>query len=312
MVRIKKYDELINEELSWSNKILYGLFVISMMINMYGRFSKKGMTSLLKDIKDPSCRPSGDYYKAIEEIRKESIQEIESSPNIEESKKKEIVDSLRKIPFFIVDTKDYKGYDNSNAVYVCLKPVRTTTVAGFIRIDDRDSDSPTNFILVDRERFKEKQVVRTISHEIYHYIDRLLGKGYTDWSQINEITNIVNVDISDQDLKKRIVYLSGGENNLVDIIYDGIQENKEYLTRPSELFVRYHNLKKYLVEEGQMSSVHDKITENHLNYIISKGYVNLVKDDYDFAFILPFLNVNIDGMNKIISMNKNKNIENRS
>ena len=66
--------------------------------------------------------------------------------------------------------------------------------------------------------------------------------------------------------------------------------------------------KRWLISEGQMKSMNDKVEEKHLDYLFKKDFYDLCfKKQLDFPVLMIFMNMReTSGMNKIISKTKSE------
>ena len=183
-----------------------------------------------------------------------------------------------------------------------------------------------HFITINKNYLNDTtQLANSITHEIYHYVDDLMGKpsmegSNKDWSEVNNIAELADpLCLSSKDyIHKKLKYLlfgtksesslSENESDFLEKETDHCWENRNYYTKPSEMFVRFQNMKRWLISEGQMKSMNDKVEEKHLDYLFKKDFYDLCfKKQLDFPVLMIFMNMReTSGMNKIISKTKSE------
>jgi hypothetical protein len=75
------------------------------------------------------------------------------------------------------------------------------------------------------------------------------------------------------------------------------KKDREYLTSPSEVYVRFHGLKRWMIKNGYLKDMNDEITQDKIIQVLNN--VDLVKDvnkyDLDFMEFLFYLDVDFTG-----------------
>ncbi len=69
----------------------------------------------------------------------------------------------------------------------------------------------------------------------------------------------------------------------------------KYLTSPHEVYARFHGLKRFLLKNGYIHSMNDKITQQHI--IDLTAYPRFLKNmaDFDFFELIFYLNIDFTG-----------------
>jgi hypothetical protein len=190
--------------------------------------------------------------------------------------KAHLIESIDKIKVLPIDNVTYYTETESSGAYVSLLK----------------GDSNINLILVD-VNLSKVNLLQTIIHELYHYVDKECGKNKLYWSQINNIKNLYDINLSNKEyLRYKISRLIDAEidSELTDVILDHSWNNKEYFLKETEMFVRLQNFRIWLIDIGELEE-DESITDYHYRIMLEYGILNLLTDKNDFALILFYLDI---------------------
>lgn len=239
--------------------ILLGLAILGNLI-IYGY---KISNNDIEDVRKLYHMGSTNEYN---HIKKSLISSIRSSSRIDESIKELVIDSLESVKIIKIDMSRIKFMEN-NELNGC-----------FISID---LDSNINNLIIVSDLLTDDEISPVIIHELYHYVDNLMGENGKSWSQLNELKNIVNLKyLSDsQTFKKRVAEINDlmfvsrnssdikHKEELTTDVVNGIWPKKDYYYSEKEIFVRFQNLKMWLVKNCHLKSMDDCITKESLSHI---------------------------------------------
>ncbi len=230
----------------------------------------------------------------------EIIERIKISNKFDSLTKVFIIDSLKLIPIHIIpDLKKYTGMELDE----------DEDAAGSFATFNISSQKK-NFILVDKKYFttnNREQIRATINHEIFHFIDKITGSQDKYWSELNNISSVLDNNFNNKEYFRykiaSVVFahtdLDKVEVKIVDIIYKSCMKNNTYYRSDTEVYVRIHSLKEWLVKQCQMENTGEEIQVKHFGYVIEYGVLNLIREEKDFVMLLFFLNYNqISSLNK--------------
>lgn len=306
MKNIIEYSEFqVNEKISWKNLLiaLSVCFVGDIQIKNY-----KAIRSVYVDITN-STLPTKSEKDTIDKIRKDIINIIKQDNKFLKFNRPYILDSLKNIQFKIINEIDIgASEDIAAACYIDLDAAKDNWMYDHIFKDNlvgRD-----NFIIIRKKSLNSEMLPDYIVHEIYHFLDKLLGdKKITLSSSLKPKDNIIDKKVlSDKKwaldklsmISTTYKYdeLTPRLKELITHKYDDIISRKKYLTSESELFARWKTYKHNLVKNGFLSNINQKITPDIIVKsfdIYSKDYktknMNLIAQNTDLLFFIDIKNV---------------------
>lgn len=306
MKNIIEYAEFqVNEKISWKNLLiaLSVCFVGDIQIKNY-----KAIRSVYVDITN-STLPTKSEKDTIDKIRKDIINIIKQDNKFLKFNRPYILDSLKNIQFKIINEIDIgASEDIAAACYIDLDAAKDNWMYDHIFKDNlvgRD-----NFIIIRKKSLNSEMLPDYIVHEIYHFLDKLLGdKKITLSSSLKPKDNIIDKKVlSDKKwaldklsmISTTYKYdeLTPRLKELITHKYDDIISRKKYLTSESELFARWKTYKHNLVKNGFLSNINQKITPDIIVKsfdIYSKDYktknMNLIAQNTDLLFFIDIKNV---------------------
>lgn len=294
------------------------------------------VSEILSDIKtyesvinDSLSIPTKSELKTIYEI-KDMVNDDIFESNLDSITKEKVMDAIENIDVYVSD-RNFNTYSSSSES------------AAFIRYYDLKAKEVKRFIFITTYALSDKnQLYSSLEHEIWHLVDETLGKNDNYYSTEHKISNIfdkniISSNVNRDEFLKRISILgfdmSLRKGLLNSIKKDSIRYNKYlatrqkssievsnilydqigYMTSNKETFVRLHLLKRWLVNKCQMNSTNDDITNEHIQYIVNYGIINLMDENSGFAQLIFYLKIdysdvhnvkvtNIDEINRLIRL----------
>ncbi len=167
-----------------------------------------------------------------------------------------------------------------------------------------DVPSGDNFIIIQRSSMNRSDIASSISHEIYHYLDKLIGVD-VDYSQKSNLSKFIDKRIVDKNsaIKKLSIILFGElpskeTMNLLEDIHKDVLINKDYFSEDEEIFARYKTLKDDMVSKHILSDINDKITLSKIVEFLSKCSTSERIGNFTFIFYLDLSK--LDELDKIL------------
>jgi hypothetical protein len=316
MKYIKTVDEYsINEELefkmSWRGFLL-GICIVAAYRHYFP--AKKNLTlgEMNRIVADVDNKPTLKEKIAIDAIKNSLISDLKQDKKISDDERKKLIDGINTIPFVLVDTDTIQlitGRDALGCYFGYLDNFKNLMTV----------------ILVDRERIKlGVHFDETILHELRHLVDDLLVDGRKEYSELSNIVDILDKDIvlrneaGERKIRKKIndyidvmVKKTGRENDpktqeigqrLKDQYFDIIFLDKDkmnYLTSSSEIYARFHGLKRWMIKNGYLRDMNSEITQDIIiNMMKDKQFLNPKIIDKDFFQLLFYMDVDFTGKTK--------------
>lgn len=319
MKYIKTVDEYsINEELefkmSWRGFLL-GICIVAAYRHYFP--AKKNLTlgEMNRIVADVDNKPTLKEKFAIDAIKNSLISDLKQDKKISDDERKKLIDGINTIPFVLVDTDTIQLITGENSLGCYF---------GYL---DNFKNLVT-VILVDRERIKlGVHFDETILHELRHLVDDLLVDGRKEYSELSNIVDILDKDIvlrneagetkirkkvndyidimvkntvAPEDLNSpRVKELS---DELKDQYFDVIfldKDKMDYLTSSSEIYARFHGLKRWMIKNGYLRDMNSEITQDIIiNMMKDKQFLNPKIIDKDFFQLLFYLDVDFTGKTK--------------
>lgn len=321
MKYIKNIDEYsINEELSikigWK-EIIVGLCLFVAYKNYFPAKTKITLGEMNKIINDIDSKPILKEKNTIDGIKNSLVLDIKQDNKISEDKKKKLIEGIYNIPFVMVDTET-----------ITLITGNEKTLGCYFGYMDTVRNKMVTMILVNRETIKlGVHFNETILHELRHLVDDLLVDGRKEYSELSNIIDILDKDIVLRN-KEGERKLRSKVNDYVDIMvqrtvdtkkldYPEVKQlakdikeyyfniiyldkkNMDYLTSSSEIYVRFHGLKRWMIKKGYLKDMNSEITQDIIVKMMqSKELYDLNTAKKDFFQLLFYMDVDFTGKTK--------------
>jgi len=306
-------NELIQEKISWAKFLMImGLSYLGFRgLHNYRVFSKyRDMYSEINS----SVKPSKAESVRIDSIRKAVIDNIRGSKLFSKFNKEYIIDSIKNINIRVVDAIMDRGVA---AYYTQLPPVLQNASIGY-DMSRKYRPNSDDFIIIARSTFNADDCDDVVSHELYHYFDRLIGgdlkKTYYSDSMSRFVDNKIYKDSnyakniffgkeynrlgelkSSKDSSRSLASDSEPESLIDDIYTSFISVDSAYITSNTELFARYKTLKHFLHRNGFIKNVNDELDKKSVCNIYSimkkdniKKHLSSVVDSISILLILDW------------------------
>lgn len=328
MKYIKTVDEYsINEELklkiNWRG-VLIGLCIVAAYKNYFpdteSSIIKKSYITvgdMNKIVADVDNKPTLKEKAAIDAIKNSLISDLKQDNKISDDKRKKLIDGINTIPFVLVDTDTIE-----------LITGKSYTLGCYFGYVDSVTNRLVTVILVDRERIKlGVHFDEIIIHELRHLVDDLLTDGKKEYSELSNIVDILDKDIvlrneeGERKIRKKIddyvdIMIRKTVNpkklnypevkeisqNMKDQYFDAIfldKKTMDYLTSSSEIYTRFHVLKRWMIKNGYLKDMNSEITQDTIiNVMQSKKFFNPEMMNKDFFQLLFYMNVDFTGKTK--------------
>lgn len=327
MEHIKTIDELITEKFEFK-KWKYYIIGISIYaaIASYPKFrevlglkNKIDATTMYKIIDDIESVPTPNQKVLIDKIKNSMIEEASANNKLNVSQRIKVIEAIQSIKVVMTSNKNVNLISDSEV----------GAVACYMNYMDITDRTRKRVILISEDRLKSNTL--SLTHEMYHLIDDVLGNDIANYSEIAEIVGLLDKDIvmknpvgikkieakldffiekslerprkketkSDISKSKKPPLTEEEANKMKKTIINSLKEfiysNKDYMTLPSEIYVRFHGLKRWLVKEKFIKDVNDPITKKIIVDIFSNSDIlaNLQNDEIDYFELLFMLNLDI-------------------
>jgi hypothetical protein len=321
MKYIKSCEEYsINEELdlkiSW-RQIIIGLCIFATYKHYFPDRKKITLSEMNRIVADVDNKPTVKEKAAIDDIKNSLIADIKQDSKISDDKKENLIGGIITIPFVMVDSDTIElitGNENTLGCYF-----------GYM---DSFRNKMVTLILVDRERIKlGVHFNETILHELRHLVDYLLVNGKEEYSELSNIVDMLDKDIvlrnkeGEKKLRNKIndyvdimvrkkvspkkinlPEVKELSDNLKDEYFDAIfldKKNMDYLTSSSEIYVRFHGLKRWMIRKGYLKDMNSEITQDIIIKMMqSDDFYDLNTSKKDFFQLLFYMDVDFTGKTK--------------
>lgn len=295
MKYIKKYQRL-DEKINW-NKFLLSLLIGYIGYSNVSKYYKdykynKEIHYLYDVINSTSNYPTGEEKKIIEDTREKIIDQVKQSKLFNKFGKPSIIDSIKTATIKIADINIDLIGDEVAASYIYLEPF-TKKIQALDKFKDIKS-TKSNVILVNRKFLESNELAGMLTHEIYHYIDRLYDSAYI--SKKLDLSRFKDDKLNDKEyLKRKLAVLKFGlpydkikdtelKNSFTDLVNLYNQEDFDYLTKSEEVFARLKSLKMSMVDAGILDNYNDKLTKSNIIEFALDSKLNL--QDFDLLMII--------------------------
>jgi hypothetical protein len=257
----------INEKVTWK-ELLIGLGVFL------------GTKYIIKDYKNYTFLNSL-YNIANSELKDDSlslevkqriINDVKESDLFAKYGKDYMLDSLQKATIIITD-KDI--FDESNGFYIHLPNIlENFKIINLLTFHKKPSSD--NIIFIHNKTLEDKSFDGVLTHELYHYVDRLLENRnealFTNYDSINQVelekklNRIIDKDVLG--IMKKI--------NLDKDIINDLLDNKEYFTSNKEIFARVNTLRSNMKKEGIIKNINEELNDDIIRSYINE---NIIKEE---------------------------------
>ncbi len=291
-------DQQIDEKITWQS-LLLTLGITAFSVINYREYNT--LKKIYKSVNSEKSIPTKSDSVIIEKIRSEVIEKIRNSNIFNKFNKSFILDSISKVDFRIVDSIDFIR-EEVKGCYINLKRMKDLKKNIFLDVPSKD-----NYIILQRSSLYKEYISETISHEIYHYFDKLLGNEdkyseeiklnkYTDPNvgdkkyAISKIENIIGTPKKREDDKEYYVILNE--------LYRLLISEKNYYTKNSEIFARYKTLKDDMVKMGVIKNINSKVSIDEIMLLLKKYNSSQRLDILSYLFYLDLSK--IEDLDKVI------------
>ena len=308
MKYIKNYNNM-NEKISW-NKFLLSLLIgyigYSNINKIYKDYKQnKEIHYLYNIINSTTNYPTGEEKEIIENTRNEVIDQIKQSDLFNKFGKPYIIDSIKTATIKIADIDIDIISSDVAAAYIYLEPFTKQ-----LQSHDNFKDIKTtksNVILINKNFLDSNDLSDMLTHEIYHYVDKLYDSIYV--STKLDLSQFIDKKIQNKNyLKNKFSIINTGipydelkDDKLKDLIiqyFDTYDKGDiEYLTKPEEIYARWKTLKSKLIDS--------KIIQDYKNIITTKDIIKfsldhkLGKEDLDLLLMIDLNKV--EELDKLIN-----------
>lgn len=314
---INDYD-IVNEELdiSW-RQLLIGIGIMC-TLRYYLKDHKITTKETDKIIYDISNKPTTKEGVLITKFKQNLIDDILSTNQLDSIKKDLIVSKIKEIRFVCVDTETMEFIGGEKNVMACYMR----------HFDERGNK--VKAIIVDKQRLNSLGSEQVVNHELRHLVDDIMRDKDLPYSEFTNIVDILDKDIVLQNdkgkkklqgkidfyskqlveiaIKTKISDIKNSEDrkiaiDAVDSFRDQFQSmfddkhTTDYLTSPAEVYVRFHGLKRWMIQNGYLMDMNDVITQEKIIQILSDTKIITTANKYnlDFVELLFYLDVDFTG-----------------
>jgi hypothetical protein len=316
---INDYD-IVNEELdiSW-RQLLIGIGIMC-TLRYYLKDHKITTKETDKIIYDISNKPTTKEGVLITKFKQNLIDDILSTNQLDSIKKDLIVSKIKEIRFVCVDTETMEFIGGEKGVMACYMR----------HFDERGNK--VKAIIVDKQRLNSLGSEQVVNHELRHLVDDIMRDSNSSlpYSEFTNIVDILDKDIVLQNdkgkkkLQSKIDFYSKqlveiaiknkisdiknpeGKKTAIDAVdsfrdqFQSMFDDKhttDYLTSPAEVYVRFHGLKRWMIQNGYLMDMNDVITQEKIIQILSDTKIITTANKYnlDFVELLFYLDVDFTG-----------------
>jgi len=315
--KINDYDN-INEELdiSW-RQLLVGIGIMC-ALRYYLKDHKITTKETDKIIYDISNKPTTKEGVLITKFKQDLIDDILSTDKLDTIKKDLVISKIKDIRFVCVDTETMEFIGGEKGVMACYMR----------HFDERGNK--VKAIIVDKQRLNSLGSEQVVNHELRHLVDDIMSDKDLPYSEFTNIVDILDKDIVLQNdkgkkklqgkidfyskqlveiaIKTKISDIKNPEGkkiaiDAVDSFRDQFQSmfddkhTTDYLTSPAEVYVRFHGLKRWMIQNGYLTDMNDVITQEKIIQILSDTKIITTANKYnlDFVELLFYLDVDFTG-----------------
>ena len=299
---------MVNEGISWKN-FLIGLGIVVGLNYSMNRLNsdKTNTTTITELVNDVNNQPSESDYMTINTIKGNLINDINSEKNLDKSKKIKVINDINDIDFIFISTDAMESFDHKNTLG-CYFTYMT------------NDNKYKKVILIDKNRLKDTSP--TIYHELRHLVDesigdkieysksseivKLLDKDIVSGSEIgkkklkDKVTLFINNKVKLKKGKVRTAEINSKVNDLIGNIMNILLDNQKYKCSPNEIYVRFHGMKRFMIDNGYLKDMNDEITQDMIIRLSndSRFMDGLLSEKIDFFELVFYMNVDLTGKTK--------------
>lgn len=236
-------------------------------------------------INSDKSRPTPKESRFIDSMRSELVRRLAADPRIPETHRGPILDSIRTIPFRVIDSDN--GVLGSEDVYGStidlggLKELLVNYKGASWAL--KGSTPPGNdYIVLRRKYIDDPNYWTTVVHEIFHYYHDLVVRAAPHGPML---TDYLDPRVSDKAyLRKKIIYLLRGaglfaghksEDQKLDIVARSavreILASRDYLSSESELWARYKTLEYEVHQTGMTRDISEPLTIDAIHGMLARS-----------------------------------------
>lgn len=297
------YNDMITEKITYKDILLYfSLLYIGSHGYLFYKDIKnmKEISKVYKVVNASDNYPSGKEKQLIDSVRYQIVNQVKNSDLFKKfgQNREYIIDSLETATIkFIEPTGKLVFKDDHIAMFIKLGELENVVRDRFkdnllYKYFDLQS-AKKNVILISKEHINDEDLDEILIHEIYHYVDRLLGDN-KDISETLGLSKYVDAGIIDNkdylNFKASLMYNYKNKNEYLDKLLSDIAEytvtNFDYLSSDDEIFARWKAFKSKLVKYGYIDKLEDSIDTYDISKYIKDKKVNLT--DLDILLIIDW------------------------
>jgi len=289
----------LNEKINWAN-LLIAFGISYAILTNYREY--KTLKKIYTAVNSPESVPSGKDVILINKIKNEVLDNIEKSDLFNKFGKQFVLDSIRNTSFKIVDTIDFLGSEEGYMTLACFLDI--SKIKNQIKNHLLDVPSGDNFIIIQRSTMRKPNAASSITHEIYHYLDKLIGgnKNYSEKSKLSRFID-TRVDNKESAIRKLSIILfeempDAKKMPMLEYTYKDVTIDREYFSSDVEIFARYKTLKHDMVKQGVLSDSNEKLTINKISEFLSQCDPDEKLRNFRFIFYLDL--GKLDELDKIL------------
>jgi hypothetical protein len=288
MKRLKRFDE-INEKISWHSllTLLFGTTSL-FLAGIYTAKEYQELKNIYAVVNSEKSSPNREEDRIIEQIRANILRNIKKSNLFNKFDKEFIIDSIATVKFKIVDTIPGENTSSVLGAYIHLKAGKNK-LGMFL-----DAPAEDNIIIITRDAIRSSGISRTITHEIYHYFDKLLADDNSEYSSKQKISRFIDTKILDEEYafnKASFVIGVKVHSDLASVIKQLVKSlvtDRRYYQSNSELFARFKAFKHDLLESGLIEDINQKISKEFFEQFKGDNEVlrSVVLDNIQFLMFV--------------------------
>ena len=257
------------------------------------------INNLYTIVNSASYDGTSDQKHQIDSLKTNIIEQIKISPRFKSDVKSYILDSLRNITIkFANPTGKNILKKTTGALYMKLGDLEKSMGRNpiYYPLFKLNKTSTENIIIVNKMYENDDDLVNTLVHEIYHYVDALLGqKG--DLSVELNLPQFIDKSVKDKDenyIHRKYASIFGARFNksgqeikkLIKDLSDKTINHIEYLSSAPEIFARWKTFKSYMVKKGYIKDMNSPVdNELFIKYIST---VRPSTDDIEFLLAIDW------------------------
>jgi len=304
MKYIKEFNqyEQIDEKIKFMDIVMY-LSLLFAGNSTYNTFNDyKEINKLYTIVNSASYNSTYEQKQLVDSLKKNIIEQVRISPKFNKDIKSYILDSLQNITIKFANPTGEKLFkENSAAVYMNLVEVKKalSNHLAYYPILKINSTSKENIIIVNKKYENDEDLPNMLVHEIYHYVDALLGQKVELSRELN-LSQFIdkNIDGQDKDYVIRkyssIYGVKFSETNtrikeLLKELSNKTINHIEYLKLPEEIFARWKTFKSYMVKKGDIKDMNSPVDKDlFIEYVSSIKPSNMNTEDLEFLLVIDW------------------------